>query len=245
MKITDTIISIPPYISTRWDNISSLHMQENDLIFTLLDGKTVTVKYLSPEAVEQIFSAHASFLEGHPEPTTLAPMQQMQEGLTGKGLTKDQLFAFPFRLNTGSIENMGVALQHNPAYSGLPPIPEDVALKISTLSKIISEEDILAMPPAEDNCNCMYCQINRILRKNILQNKEPPLDHPLPVETEESVSEADLRFEQWEVKFIRENMYTVSNKLDLREQYTVYLGHPVGCTCGRPNCEHIIAVLRS
>ncbi len=144
---------------------------------------------------------------------------------------------------------MGQVMQHNPAYSGLPPIPDEVATKIAALSKIIPEDDLLAMPAAEPNCNCMYCQINRILRAQAgigdqsIEDKTP--DTPQVPTGEEKVSEEDLKFEQWKVQLIRENMYQVSNKLDSSEEYTVFLGTPVGCTCGKPNCEHIVAVLRS
>jgi hypothetical protein len=242
MKITETIISIPPYISTSWDNVLSLHMIENDLNFSLKDGSSVTVKHLSPDVVEQIFSAHAAFLEAHQG--HIVP-KATHEKMSPTRSQVEQLLNFPFHISPGSLENVGQALQHNPAYAGLPPIPDDVANKIATLAKVISEEDIMAMPPAEANCNCMYCQINRILRKTVIANKDTISSFTEDVVAEENISDAELHFEQWEIKTVRENMYTVTNKLDPKEQYTVYLGNPVGCTCGKANCEHIVAVLRS
>ena len=249
MKITDTIISIPPYISTSWDNISSLHMEDAALVFTLLDGKRISIQNLSSEVIEQVFSAHASFLESHlkksPNILKNAKAQAPQTSL-------EQLFTAP--LSMASFENigqMGQMLQHNPNHSDLPPIPEEVAGKIAALAKIIPEDELLLMPPPEANCNCMYCQINRILRRGIgnisvkEENQTKLPDHPQLSNEEEKITEDELRFEQWKVEEIRENMYSVTNKLDPKEQYTVYLGTPVGCTCGKPNCEHIIAVLRS
>ena len=248
MKITDTIVSIPPYISTSWNNISSLHMEENALVFTLIDGKRISIQHLSPEVIEQVFSAHASFLESHlkksPEIVKNAKAQATSQ------FSIEQLFTSP--INITSFENagqMGQMLQHNPSHADLPPIPDEVAVKIEALAKIIPEDELLSMPPAEVDCNCMYCQINRILRRSIGDlPKETPTrlpDHPQLSNEEEKITEDELRFEQWKVEEIRENMYSVTNKLDTKEQYTVYLGTPVGCTCGKPNCEHIIAVLRS
>ena len=255
MKITDLIVSIPPYISTSWENVASLHMQEGSLVFTLKEGKIISIHGLLPDVVEQVFSAHASFLEAH---LTTAPSKESSSQeksslntiISGQNISNlEQLFASPLRLNANALESMGQVMQHNPAYSGLPPIPDEVANKIATLAKVIPEDDLLAMPPPEANCNCMYCQINRILRasteasENVREDKIP--DHPHLPEGEEKISEEDLKFEQWKVEQVRDTMYVVTNKLDTREEYTVYLGTPVGCTCGKPNCEHIVAVLRS
>lgn len=248
MKITDTIISIPPYISTTWDNVASLHMEEGVLFITLREGgKTVAIAALDRSIIEQIFSAHASFLEAH------LPVHPVAHPRPQRGANNiEQLFTFPFRLGAGlgaggggaaSIESMGQVLQHNPVYSELPPIPEEVANKIATLSKIISEEEILAMPAAEANCNCMYCQINRILRKEVLKEENTLPDHPAL--GGEKISSADLHFDQWKVELVGDKIYQVTNKLDPQEQYTVHLKDPIGCTCGKSNCEHIVAVLRS
>ncbi len=255
MKITDLIVSIPPHISTSWENIASLHMQDGALIFTLKDGKIVSIHDLLPDVVEQVFSAHASFLEAHltnspTKESSIKEKSNLNTFISNQNISNlEQLFASPLRLNANSLESMGQVMQHNPAYSGLPPIPDEVVNKIATLAKVIPEEDLLAMPLPEVNCNCMYCQINRILRaatgigENVGEDKIP--DHPHLPEGEEKISEEDLKFEQWKVAQVRDNMYIVSNKLDNREEYTVYLGNPVGCTCGKSNCEHIVAVLRS
>ena len=65
MKITDKLISIPPYISTSWDKISSLHMSESNLIISLLDQTRITIPQLSPGDLQEIFNAHAHYLELH------------------------------------------------------------------------------------------------------------------------------------------------------------------------------------
>jgi hypothetical protein len=231
MKITDTLLSIPPYISTSWEEVSSLHMQGTDLIISLKDSSSVLIPHLESSDIEKIFAAHTAFLEKQ------AQLEQPREKAS-----IEQIFTLPLG-GMESLAKMGEMLQHNPSYSGLPPLPEDAHQKIAALAKMIPEEDILTMPPPEMNCMCMYCQIVRVLRKQIGIDVSIP-DHPT-LETEEKISEEDLHFEQWQVAFLKDKMYRVTNKLDPTEQYTVFLGEPIGCTCGKPNCEHIVAALRS
>ena len=64
-------------------------------------------------------------------------------------------------------------------------------------------------------------------------------------EVEEDVRDDELQFEQWSISSAGDKLYNVVNRLDEQEKYRVYLGHPVGCTCGREGCEHILAVLKS
>ncbi len=62
MKI-DHILSIPPYISTSWKHVTSLHLEEQSLIITLESGKHITVPGLEGELMEAIFAAHRRYLE--------------------------------------------------------------------------------------------------------------------------------------------------------------------------------------
>jgi len=64
-------------------------------------------------------------------------------------------------------------------------------------------------------------------------------------EGEEEVSDEDLTFQDWEVKQEGDKLYLVTNPLDRDERYRVFLGKPLGCTCGKTNCEHIRMVLSS
>ena len=61
----------------------------------------------------------------------------------------------------------------------------------------------------------------------------------------EEISEEDLRFREWDIEQKGENLYLVRNPLNQKEEYNVFLGNPVGCTCGKDNCEHIRTVLNS
>ncbi|MBS0634175.1 MAG: hypothetical protein JSR37_01775 [Verrucomicrobia bacterium] len=214
MKITDKIISIPPFISTTWDKVSSLHMDDKLLIVTLKDTTRVAIPGLSQEVINEIFHAHANSL-GEPQTTSA--------------------LAGPFRMLFGTLESLTQALQHNPAYSNLAPLPEEVVSKIQMLAKSLPPEELENYLHPIDGCNCMYCQITRILKG------EESTHVALP---EEEVAEDELKFEEWIVESVGDKMYKVTNKLDPTEHYNVYLGEPIGCTCGRQNCEHIVAVLR-
>lgn len=224
MKITDKIISIPPYISTSWDRVESLHMQEDILIISLNDNSRVKIPYLSKETIDLLFQTHATHLEHQAKPT--------------KAVNVEQLINTPLKMVFGTIESIGQALQHNPAYSDLPAIPIEIANKLAGLGKVIPAEDIAAMPNPETGCNCMYCQMVRILKAGTKEQEVEGEKH------EDIVSDEELRFEEWAVSSIGDKMYLVTNKLDSKEQYTVFLGDPIGCTCGKPHCEHVIAVLR-
>ena len=100
------------------------------------------------------------------------------------------------------------------------------------------------MPAAEPHCNCMYCQIARAF-----SDKESLVDQDtVNPEIEEAVSDVELTFrEDWIInpESSNKNLYLVINPSDEAEKYTVFLGKPIGCTCGEKNCEHIRAVLNS
>lgn len=227
MKITDSHVSIPPYISTAWENISSLHSDKGTLVFSLLDGNDIEVPHLSKEEIDEIFSRHAHFLETHKDFHRNSP-QKFFESFSKDG----SMF------NLGAIDAIGEALTHNPQNSHMPPIPPEMAKKIEAMSEMMGEDEKELITPPEDNCMCLYCQIAR----HIL-HKHETLDNPAIVE--ENVSEEELRFEEWAVEHISDKMYKVTNKLDKTESYNVFLGEPIGCTCGKSNCEHVVAALRS
>jgi hypothetical protein len=86
------------------------------------------------------------------------------------------------------------------------------------------------------HCNCFHCQIARVLKPN----KEDTQQNE-----EQEISAEDLQFEQWIITHTGDQLYSVINKLDDSEQYNVYLGEPIGCTCGQTGCEHLLAVLKS
>ena len=78
MKMNPKILSIPPYISTSWKNIASLHVEHRHatslLVVTLLNGAKIEVPQLSPPLLDAIFKAHALFLEQEEKTVNLRPL---------------------------------------------------------------------------------------------------------------------------------------------------------------------------
>lgn len=230
IKITDKILSIPPYISTSWSRIAALHMKGGVLAIKLVDGDTLHIPNLNSETIHLIFQHHAIYLE-----------KEQLAAATGSDLSKlkDMMEQEEpsIRLAFGSsMEGLGNMMQHNPSQANAPDLPPEILQKISTIAKIIAPSEELLLPKSEAGCNCFFCQIARAL------NPEPASSHTAD---ESVIADEELQFQQWDIKQTGEKLYSVVNRLDEHEKYNVYLGQPVGCTCGKQGCEHILAVLKS
>lgn len=217
MIISSRILSIPPFLSTPWKNITSLHANvagdKFQLIVILNNGVCVTIPtLLDKETIQSIFDAHERYNNA------------IQE--------KRPPFALPI---PGNNELFNSTMQHNPEQADSPEIPKEVLEKITSVAKVLGFEDPSQLPKAEPHCNCPFCQIARAF-----QNKNEG-----DIKDEPEVSEKDLQFKTWDIKQTAEKLYQVSNPLDLNEHYSVFLGDPLGCTCGQKNCEHIRAVLNT
>lgn len=239
MKITSKIFSVPPYISTRWEYVASIRAADDLLIVTLKDGTVCSIPHLQKEAIDQIFSYHAESAEAsnHQREDLAQLLEGMRSGFK-------ELVSMLSKLGANALSSIGKALEHDPNNANLPQLPPDMVKKVQMLLNIIPQEDILAMPEGEPGCHCMYCQINRILREAILKQQMSAPDI-LAEEEAEKVEEKDLEFSEWIVEPIKDKLYKVTNKLDPQEEYRVFLGDPIGCTCGKPHCEHVLAVLKS
>ncbi len=219
MKITDKILSLPPYISTAWKNIFSIHVETRPyghvLLLELITGTRVEVPNLEPKIMEKIFTMHAHILEEGPQNPVAT-----------------QTFAIPLPF---PIEGVTSVLQHNPEQADAPPLPPEIIEKIQSLKGVLPE-DLSQIQKAEPHCNCPYCQITRAVTGTLEE---------VPAQIEEEVSAEDLTFRNWDIKQEGDRLYSVTNPLDTKEHYNVFLGEPLGCTCGNKNCEHIQAVLRT
>lgn len=236
LKITEKYLSIPPYISTSWDQIGTLYISpKGDLIINLKNGREISLPHLSKEEMETIFSMHSkaieklsSSLEKFPN-----PLQRNPSPLPPLG----------FSISSSSpIDAMGSVLQHNPEQKDAPDLPEEILNKISGISKILGMPNQDALPEPEEGCNCMYCQIARSIRR---ANCSEESDKTSKENIEEIVSDQDLKFREWDIQQIADKLFSVTSCTDDSESYRVYLGSPIGCTCGQKNCEHIRAVLNS
>lgn len=219
IKITDKVLSLPPYISTSWKNIVSLRVESRSyghaFLIELASGGVVEVPNLDLKILETVFSTHARVVE---------QANSQENSIT-------QTFAFPFPL---PIEGLTSVLQHNPEQSDTPPLPTEMLEKLKSIKEILPQ-DLSSFPKSEPHCNCPYCQILRA----VTQEESPA------AALEEAVTDEDLKFKTWDIKPENEKLYCVSNPLDPKEQYHVFLGDPLGCTCGNSHCDHIQAVLRS
>ena len=235
IKINDKMISIPPYISTQWSRISSLHMKGNALCIALQQGESLLIPNLNPDVLKQIFQAHASFMEQEND-SRFIPIARGPDNLKS---VFDQMADTSIRLAISSLDGLETITQHNPSQADSPDLPEELLAKIKTISDLIPPGKELILPKTEPSCNCFHCQITRALHgEEVIEIDE----------AQEEVSDDDLHFQQWNVIQIGADLFTVSNKLDSQESYRVYLGQPVGCTCGKggeEGCEHILAALRS
>jgi hypothetical protein len=140
---------------------------------------------------------------------------------------------FPFKIGIAA-EGLAAPLQHNPKAGATPELPPDIILKIAQATKMLLPKEHLEDIKPEPKCLCSFCQIAALIHapEEILFEGEP-------------VSDQELCFEQWEIKQTGEKLYCVTNKLDSHETYSVHLGNPIGCTCGKENCDHILSVLKS
>ncbi|PIS01105.1 MAG: hypothetical protein COT84_04095 [Chlamydiae bacterium CG10_big_fil_rev_8_21_14_0_10_35_9] len=226
MIINPKVLSIPPYLSTSWKNIISLHLEEKShtyiLIVQLKSGTKIEIPNLEKSVIEKIFNSHAKYLEIDTE--------------TPKATSNPLSFGMPLKFGIDSIDSLGTAMQHNPAQADTPPLPSEILSKITKIVKVLGIEDSQHLPKPEPHCNCLHCQIARALQV-APDGIEENLD--------EEVKDEELTFKEWEIEQTGENMYSVTNPLDTQEQYNVFLGEPIGCTCGKKDCEHIKAVLRS
>lgn len=232
--INRKILSIPPYISTSWDNVAALYMdpanEGTTLIISMVNTNTIKIPNLNPDILTKIFQTHSDFvsekIKQKPanDPSSLFNMENVVS------------LGFPMRLG-GGLEGLGAAMQHNSEQANAPSLPKEVLEKIAAVAKIMDQDLSLSRTlKAEPHCNCMHCQIARAIVG------DSPLDEQI---IEEEVSDEDLKFRSWDITQTGDKLYTVSNPLEKDEHYNVYLGEPLGCTCGQKNCEHIKAVLNT
>lgn len=216
MQITPKMFNMAPYVSTAWTNISTLQALEVADGFELL----LTLKNGQQIVIPNLSSNMVELIfAAHTKYSQGGPVEE-------KKLLGDVPLNFIPPLQEGNIETLSAA-QHNPDQAELPPLPPAFLKKISALALSLGAEALQSMPKAVANCRCIYCQLmNSIFG-----------------EAEEEITEEDLRFRDWEIEQKGDKLYLVKNPIEDNEYYNVFLGQPIGCTCGNKNCEHIRAVL--
>ncbi|MFI0435793.1 MAG: hypothetical protein ACH350_08755 [Parachlamydiaceae bacterium] len=230
IKVNNKMLSIPPYLSASWSQISALYMKGSVLVVTLNDGDALHIPDLSPETINLIYQNHASYMEKEES----SPANE-KEIPTVKNIMEPNNSSVRFALGT-PIEGIGGMMQHNPSQADAPNLPPEILEKIGAISKIISPSEEMAIPQGVPGCNCFFCQIARTIH---------PESTLLQQENEWVIGDEDLHFQEWDIQQTDEKLYSVVNRLDKNEKYHVYLGQPIGCTCGKEGCEHVLAVLKS
>lgn len=214
MMITPQILSIPPYLSSPWSQISFLYANPDGDRFQLTVILTNHVHVIIPDlelvSINAIFEAHSRY-----------GVSATQENASGA-------ISFPFK--SAGFELFNFAMQHNPTQANSPDLPPEALEKIYGIAKILGVNDLSSIQKPEPHCNCPYCQISRVFYEGA---------------EEGDLLETDLSFRTWNIEQSGEKLYQVTNPLNPDEHYSVYLGEPLGCTCGLKNCEHIRAVLNS
>lgn len=214
------------------------------LIVSLNNGSKIEIPNLDPQVVQAIFTIHAQILEQEHTPhihrnvpSPAEPSNQNPVATTENPISLN----IPFFPGIANVDNLGVFMQHNQEQADSPDLPKELMDKITSLSKAIGLQDAANMPKAEPHCNCYFCQIARAMHgENItIQEAKNTLIE------EEEITEEDLKFRTWDIEQTADRLYLVSNPIDTKEYYSVFLGEPIGCTCGEKNCEHIRAVLSS
>ncbi|HLB53280.1 MAG TPA: hypothetical protein VJK48_06215 [Chlamydiales bacterium] len=226
MKITLEILSIPPYISTSWENISSLSLSQKGELKIQLAGSQdpIAVPDLPQDILIEIFDTHAKVLEAKKPLTNSKEDFQFPLGTIG--------LRFPLKNDGGLAEPLMTPMQHNPSHANLPPLPPAILKKIASMAEAFGINTLNTLPQGEPGCHCIFCQVMNAFH---IENEQ----------YDEEISAEDLKFKDWEVTQVADQLYNVTNPLDQKEQYRVFLGNPIGCTCGEKTCEHIRSVLKT
>lgn len=239
MHANDKYFYFPPYISTSWDHIAALYVKGLELQVALTSGQTISIPNLNPEELLAIFKAHSHFLEREIIRKRKSNIESKQDPKNFPFFNEEGKENASIRFGFGAMDGYGSALQHNPEQANAPKLPDEVIAKIAQVTKILAPDELSLLPQPEPNCNCFHCQIARAVRENLA----PKTSETEP--TEEIVNDEDLNFQQWEITQAGDKLFNVVNKLDPQENYRVFLGQPVGCTCGKSGCEHLLIVLKS
>lgn len=230
IRVNEKILSLPPYLSTSWVNIKALRVEKGCLIVMLTEGINISIPGLSDEIIMTCFEFHQRAVESKTCSSDKAPVERFTT-------QPDQAIRFGMM----GMETLGNAMQHSFELRDSGPLPQEILSKIEAVTRAIAPEMKVDLPKAEPHCNCPHCQVARAIQRGL--GDEIAISHQ--AEGEEQVLEEELHFEEWIIEPSGLKLYTVTNKIDANEKYSVFLGDPVGCTCGKNGCEHILAVLRS
>lgn len=241
-NINNKIFSLPPYISTSWNAVEGIYMKGATLVILLVGGETVNIPGLKQDVLDAIFNAHASYLELEASQQSQPKTGKMGADPLGLALFSQNPFFVSggdaaFHFGISSVDGLAPAMEHNPAQANAPDIPQEILQKIGSIIRFIVPDEMIIDSQAVENCNCPHCQIARVISNEGTSGKN--------ILIEEEVSDADLIFSEWNITDLGDKLYSVMSKAPGSPEFKVFLGSPVGCTCGKEGCEHVLAVLKS
>lgn len=239
VKINDQLICIPPYISAHWNQISCIESVSDPSYETpvlklhLINGQVISIPNLDVPLIETIFREHQLYLETSDNKKStkdnnqlsglVSVLQQVSKDIDVQILSSSNLVS-----SLLSAHPLDMILQHIPEHKDYPDASPEILEKIASIIRMFPHSSVSSQIKPERHCNCLHCQVGRLIVEE---------------EQEDEVSQEDLSFREWDVTQNEDHLYVVTNPLDPNEQFSVYLGSPIGCTCGQQNCEHIRAVL--
>ena len=164
------------------------------LHITLVKGEEIAIPNLTSDEITAIFKAHAIFLEREALKKRTSGLEHSKAQANFPYFNAEQESEPLIRFGFGAIDSFGANLQHNPAQANAPDLPPEILSKIGGIAKILSPDDPNLLPKPEPLCNCFHCQIAKAI-----QQSSPEIEVK-PTEVEETVSEEELKFEQWRLR---------------------------------------------
>jgi hypothetical protein len=249
MKINQRVLHIPPHISCKWSEIASLGVENidgQDLLFVhLLSGTRAQVPNLTQDQIDLIFKMHVQHLE-----------ESADEEERFKNVKEIPFFSNLFQpppMDANVATSFGAPISfhldandpgslfqgHNPQFSNSPPLPKEILDKITLIAKAIGGDMVKEVEPVE-LCNCFFCQIARALKNERVEEKKPHIPKNLPKDLLRGGIDPE-----WMVEEVGPHMFKVTSRDEPGVLYQVYLGEPLGCSCGSNRCQHIIAALKT
>lgn len=275
IKISKHGLCIPPYLSTSWSAISSIHsvvaphknskdnadkLESNTakaiaICITLLEGDNIEIPGIPYPIANKIMETFQKHLD------TTQQEEKAEEDFDRDSYHEPQN---PFAAICNMLINVSQHL--------IPKKPQTDTISTATLEAITqpfqhNPEQSCAPPlPVE-----LLAKVTDAIKVLYVEGRIPQVDAPvencnclhcqvakhLLSGAEESGhldvlddsfdhEHCDISFPEWNVKRERDCLYSVTHSDNDAEKYSVYLGgESIGCTCGEEFCIHIKTVLRS
>ena len=199
MKINSRLLNIPPYISTTWDSVSGIFLDEKTNLFhiTLHNGTKVSIPNLERVVIEQAFKAHAEYVEEQSEPRTAEILSKNVFPLGTLGKT-------PINLeNLGAFTGM---MQHDPSQSDAYDLPREILDRVSQVAKALGlDQGAFDTPEGEPHCNCPFCQIANVLHGTTKETET------LVNNGEEEIPDTELKFREWDITQVADKLSRDNN----------------------------------